>query len=226
MPRLQACWPISSIAFSMTDQATCGLAPRTGSSRSVKPELADFADGRVRKVTPVSYGVRDGMKTRAGNDRQPTCSMETSDGLLLFTSLKGVVVVDPSRLTSSSYVPPVHIEGVTVNRQKQPLDREPSLPAGRGRGSDRLRRAELSESREGPVLSTCWRGSTPIGGRRMHRSARLLRESASARFPFPRDRRQRGRGSGIGRGLTLDSNCGRAFIRHGCSGAPPSRLCC
>jgi signal transduction histidine kinase/ligand-binding sensor domain-containing protein len=97
-----------------------------------KAELADFADGRARKVTSVSYGVRDGMKTRAGNVGNQPVAWKTTDGLLLFTSLKGVVVVDPSRLTSGSYVPPVHIEGVTVNRRKQPLDREPSLPVGAG----------------------------------------------------------------------------------------------
>jgi signal transduction histidine kinase/ligand-binding sensor domain-containing protein len=97
-----------------------------------KAELADFAQGRIRKVTPVSYGVRDGMKTRAGNVGSQPVAWKTADGLLLFSSLKGVVVVAPSRLTSSSYVPPVHIEGVTVNRRQQPLDREPSLPVGAG----------------------------------------------------------------------------------------------
>jgi signal transduction histidine kinase/ligand-binding sensor domain-containing protein len=97
-----------------------------------KAELADFADGRARKVTPVSYGVRDGMKTRACNVGNQPVAWKTADGLLLFSSLKGVVVVAPNRLTSSSYVPPVHIEGVTVNRWKQSLDREPSLPVGAG----------------------------------------------------------------------------------------------
>jgi signal transduction histidine kinase/ligand-binding sensor domain-containing protein len=97
-----------------------------------KIELADVADGRVRRVTPVSYGVRDGMKTRACNVGNQPVAWKTVGGLLLFSSLKGVVVVAPTRLTSSSYVPPVHIEGVTVNRRKQPLDREPSLPVGAG----------------------------------------------------------------------------------------------
>src|ERR1035437_9813409 len=97
-----------------------------------KAELADFAGGRARKLTPVSYSVRDGMKTRACNVGNQPVAWKTTDGLLLFSSLKGVVVVAPSHLTSSSYVPPVHIEGVTVNRQKQPLDREPSLPVGPG----------------------------------------------------------------------------------------------
>jgi len=97
-----------------------------------KAELADFADGRAKKVTPVSYGIRDGMKTRACNVGNQPVAWKTTDGLLLFSSLKGVVVVAPGRLISNSYVPPVHIEGVTVNRQRQPLDREPSLPVGAG----------------------------------------------------------------------------------------------
>lgn len=97
-----------------------------------KAELADFADGRVRKVTSVSYGVRDGMKTRACNVGNQPIAWKTTGGLMLFSSLMGVVVVAPSRLTSSSYIPPVHIEGVSVNRQPQPLDRDPSLSVGAG----------------------------------------------------------------------------------------------
>ena len=97
-----------------------------------KAELADLAGGRAKKVNPVSYGVRDGMKTRACNVGNQPVAWKTTDGLLLFSSLKGVVVVAPTRLTSSSYAPPVHIESVTVNRRKQPLDREPSLPVGAG----------------------------------------------------------------------------------------------
>jgi ligand-binding sensor domain-containing protein/signal transduction histidine kinase len=97
-----------------------------------KAELADVAAGRAKRVNPVSYGVRDGMKTRACNVGNQPVAWKTTDGLLLFSSLKGVVVVTPSRLTSSSYAPPVHIESVTVNRQKQQLDRESSLPVGAG----------------------------------------------------------------------------------------------
>ncbi len=97
-----------------------------------KTELADFADGRARTVNSVSYGVRDGMKTRACNVGNQPIAWKTAGGLLLFSSLRGVVVVDPKRMTSSSYVPPVHIESVSVNRRPQPLDREPSLALGPG----------------------------------------------------------------------------------------------
>ena len=97
-----------------------------------KAELADFADGRVKRVASVSYGVRDGMKTRACNVGNQPIAWKTGGGLMMFSSLKGVVVVDPSRLMSSSYIPPVHIENVSVNRRPQPLDREPSLSLGAG----------------------------------------------------------------------------------------------
>ncbi|MGD0616822.1 MAG: two-component regulator propeller domain-containing protein [Bryobacteraceae bacterium] len=97
-----------------------------------KADLADFAAGRIRKVTSVSYGVRDGMRTRAGNVGNQPVAWKTTDGSLLFSTLEGVVVVTPNRLTASSYVPPVYIESVSVNRQKQQTGGEPSLPVGAG----------------------------------------------------------------------------------------------
>lgn len=97
-----------------------------------KTELADLAGGQAKKVSAVTYGVRDGMKTRACNVGNQPVAWKTTDGLLLFSSLKSVAVVAPTRLTSSSYTPPVHIESVTVNRRKQPLDRQPNLPVGAG----------------------------------------------------------------------------------------------
>ncbi len=103
-----------------------------GLFKTSKAELADFANGRIRKITCVSYGVRDGMKTRACNVGNQPVAWKTSDGLMLFSSLKGVVVVAPNRLTSNSYIPPVHIESVAVNRRKQPLEHGASLPVGAG----------------------------------------------------------------------------------------------
>jgi signal transduction histidine kinase/ligand-binding sensor domain-containing protein len=97
-----------------------------------KQELSDFAEGRIRKITSLSYGVRDGMKTRAGNVGNQPAAWKTNDGTLLFSSMKGVVVVVPGRLQSSHFIPPVHIESVTVNKQKQQLNWEPRLPQGAG----------------------------------------------------------------------------------------------
>jgi len=100
--------------------------------KASKTDLRDYADGRIRKITSVSYGVRDGMKTRAFNvGNQPT-AWRTAEGLLLFSSMKGVVIVDPGRLVPGNYVPPVYVESVSINRQKLPLNPEPRPPQGAG----------------------------------------------------------------------------------------------
>ncbi len=96
-----------------------------------KAELRDFADGRIKKVASISYGVRDGMKTRACNVGNQPAAWKAANGMLLFSSMKGIVMV-PSSISSSNFVPPVYIESVSVNRHKQQLNREPTLPLGAG----------------------------------------------------------------------------------------------
>ena len=98
-----------------------------------KRELRGFATGSVKKVTSVSYGERDGMKTRAGNLGNQPVALKTASGQLLFTSMKGLVVVDPDRIVpNTSYVAPVYIEKVIVNKKEQPPDRYAELPVGGG----------------------------------------------------------------------------------------------
>jgi signal transduction histidine kinase/ligand-binding sensor domain-containing protein len=103
-----------------------------GLFRVSKTDLRDFAAGRIRKVTSVDYGVRDGMKTRAFNVGDQPTAWKTTDGSLMFCSLKGVVVVDPSRLYSSNLVPPVQIEKVLINKQEQLVGNSSQTPLGSG----------------------------------------------------------------------------------------------
>ena len=97
-----------------------------------KDELRDVAKGKLRRVNSISYGVRDGMKTRACNIGNQPSAWKTSTGVLLFTTMKGVAVVDPNHLTSNRFVPPVHIESVSVNRRPQSSGQQPRLPLGAG----------------------------------------------------------------------------------------------
>ena len=157
-----------------------------------KAELPDFAEGRIKKVLSVSYGVRDGMRTRACNvGNQPT-TWKTTDGTLLFSSMKGVVVVVPGRISSSNFVPPVRIESVSVNRRPQQLDREPSVPLGAGEveidyaalsylDPEKVRFKYKLEGADGDWVDA--------GGRRFAYYANLR----PGRYRFPRDRRERGR---------------------------------
>ena len=103
-----------------------------GLFRVSKTELRDFAAGSIKKVTSVDYGVRDGMKTRACNVGDQPTAWKTNDGRLMFCSMKGVVVVDPRRLHSSSVIPPVQIEKVLINKQEQFISSDSQMPLGAG----------------------------------------------------------------------------------------------
>jgi signal transduction histidine kinase/ligand-binding sensor domain-containing protein len=98
-----------------------------------KEELRKFAAGTLKKVTSVAYSEKDGMKTKAGNLGNQPVAWKTTGGQLLFTSMKGLVVVEPEKIVpNTSYVPPVYIEKVIVNKKELPPDRYVKLPAGAG----------------------------------------------------------------------------------------------
>jgi len=103
-----------------------------GLFKAAKSELRDFANGRIRKIATVSYGVRDGMKTRAFNVGNQPAAWKTTDGVLLFSSMKGVVRVDPGRLAPGNFVPPVYVESVSINKNKLALNPGQRLPIGAG----------------------------------------------------------------------------------------------
>ena len=91
-----------NLVYSMLDdeRGNFWFSCAQGLFRLSKAELKDFADGRISRLNSVDYGVRDGMKTRAGNVGDQPTAWKTADGSLMFCSLKGVVVVDPNRLHS------------------------------------------------------------------------------------------------------------------------------
>jgi len=103
-----------------------------GIFRVSKQELRDFAAGKLKRITSVSYSKKDGLRTRAGNLGNQPVAIRTSAGQLLFTSMKGLVAIDPDRLVANASVPPVYIEKVILNRKEQPVDGHAQLPLGAG----------------------------------------------------------------------------------------------
>ncbi len=103
-----------------------------GLFRVSKAELKDVAEGRLKNINSVDYGVRDGMKTRAFNLGNQPAAWKTADGSLLFSSLKGVVIVEPGRISSNNFIPPVYIEQVLINKQEQSLYGESRNELGAG----------------------------------------------------------------------------------------------
>jgi ligand-binding sensor domain-containing protein len=108
------------------------LGSNRGISRISKKQLADVAEGRSTRVTPVSYDTADGMRIRECNYGS---GCKTSDGRLWFPTIRGVVVVDPEKLPFNPLPPPVLVETVFANGRA--LDRPDAgpvrVPPGEGR---------------------------------------------------------------------------------------------
>jgi ligand-binding sensor domain-containing protein len=107
---------------------SCGL----GIFRVSAADFRDLADGKIPRLRSHAYGISDGMRTTtfAGGNQPGAC--RTSDGRLLFCSLKGLVTVDPGNLFSNPHVPPVYIETVAIDKQAVPLAHPAEIAPGAG----------------------------------------------------------------------------------------------
>jgi len=102
------------------EQGNLWMSSNKGVFRASLGELNAVADGRVRKVTCVPYGTVDGIRSLEANGGSPP-GWKGRDGRLWFTTLKGVVVVDPAHMPVNVLPPPVVLEEVLVDGK--PLDR-------------------------------------------------------------------------------------------------------
>ncbi len=89
-------------------------------------------EGKLDRITCRTYGVGDGLRSSAFAAGFQPNSWKTLDGRLLFTSLKGLVAVDPERLFSNALIPPVHIEKVLINNKTADTSVIGQIPPGEG----------------------------------------------------------------------------------------------
>src|ERR1019366_4711586 len=97
-----------------------------------KSALNDCADGRTNTLDYVTYGRRDGLPALECSDGyQPAC-WRGADGKLWFTTVRGVISVNPDDLTAKSAAPPVLIEELRVDGELVSLSGEKIIvPPGR-----------------------------------------------------------------------------------------------
>jgi signal transduction histidine kinase/ligand-binding sensor domain-containing protein/DNA-binding NarL/FixJ family response regulator len=115
------------LAFSILedDVGNLWMSCNKGIYRASLQQLNDFADGHRARVESFSYGTEDGMISRECNGSEPS-GIKTRDGRLWFTTIRGVVVVDPSRRNTEP--PTVVIEQSRVDQQARgpgPLEMRP-----------------------------------------------------------------------------------------------------
>ncbi len=97
-----------------------------------RKDMDDFADGLASTVPAVVYGTYDGMKTsEASSPGSQPAGWRTGDGRLWFTTVKGIVVVDPSHILHNDKMPPVVIESVVVNDRSMPSGNDLTIAPGK-----------------------------------------------------------------------------------------------
>ncbi len=86
-----------------------------GFYRVARSELDDFLDGRVAKVTSVSYGPADALRSATFAGGQSPAGAVGPDGRLWLPSYEGLVVVDPLNIPAAPPPPAVRLDSVDVN---------------------------------------------------------------------------------------------------------------
>ncbi len=103
------------------DRGQIWLGTHQGICRASKAALNACADGRVNTVDFPTYGKLHGLPTLECSDGyQPAC-WRGSDGRLWFTTVKGVVSVNPAEVLTDSLPPPVDIKELRVDGEPVPL---------------------------------------------------------------------------------------------------------
>jgi signal transduction histidine kinase/ligand-binding sensor domain-containing protein len=95
------------------------ISSNRGIYRVSRQQLNDFADEKIKSITSVAYGVKDGMADAECNGgRSPAGFKSKKDGTLWFPTQKGIAVVNPKLLPAGSEPPNVVIESCLLDAQE------------------------------------------------------------------------------------------------------------
>lgn len=104
------------------------IGSQQGVFRVHKTELKLLARGRQRGVNCTAYGRYDGLPSLECSGGYQPAAWRTSDGTLLFATLKGVASIRPGEFTVNQLPPPVSIEEVLLDgRPSRPQELVPSV---------------------------------------------------------------------------------------------------
>jgi signal transduction histidine kinase/ligand-binding sensor domain-containing protein len=113
------------------------MSSHGGIIRASKADLERCADGLMKEVYCLSYGLSDGMPTLECSSGFQPAGCQSADGQLWFPTTKGLVTLDPKRVQINPVPPPVVIESLAVD--ERPMARQQAgfpplqIPPGRHR---------------------------------------------------------------------------------------------
>jgi len=97
-----------------------------------KKQLNDFADGVVGRVTPILYGIGDGLKSRECNGGFQPSAWRAKDGRIYFPTPEGLSFIDPARLAKAEAPAQAIIERVVADNKNVDPNKAVVVPAGKG----------------------------------------------------------------------------------------------
>jgi len=102
------------------------LGCNRGIVRVRKTELEDLAAGKIAFLHPKAYGLNDGMPAEECSSGFCPAGLKTRSGLVCFSTVRGLVFLDPSQQSTNAPPPEVLIEETLSDGKPQPvLDPQP-----------------------------------------------------------------------------------------------------
>ncbi|HEV7924388.1 MAG TPA: two-component regulator propeller domain-containing protein [Verrucomicrobiae bacterium] len=97
------------------DQGRLWFGSNRGIFRISREELKRLVNGESTRVMPVVYGKAEGMESLECTGGFCPAGLKTRDGRLWFSTIKGLVIVDPKIISSNSVPPAPEIEELRVD---------------------------------------------------------------------------------------------------------------
>jgi len=86
-----------------------------GIFRLKKDELNEFANGKIKEISSVSFGIEDGLLTLETNGGFQPSICKTKDGRILFPTIKGIASINPANISIKQISSPILIEEIESN---------------------------------------------------------------------------------------------------------------
>ena len=111
------------------DAGDLWLGCNRGIFRVRKAELNELAEGKRKFVHPRAFGLNDGMPAEECSGGSCPAGLKTRSGQLCFSTVRGVVLIDPRQQDVNVRAPRVLLEEVSVGGKLQTLARRPGNAA-------------------------------------------------------------------------------------------------
>jgi hypothetical protein len=99
-----------------------------GIYRVSKQELTEFALGKRRRISSISYGRGAGMRNEECNGGFSPAGIRTRNGEFWFPTQDGIAVVDPDQVAINHNPPAVVIESISLDHQAQSPEQPLHIP--------------------------------------------------------------------------------------------------